>query len=229
MKQKRILVAFVVGALVISGGIARAVLIAPSTPRSAPLAAADPAHPALDLPTGQTGGGQNEAIAVHGAWTITVLSPDGELVSTTSFENSYNSSSFLADVLARQGGVGFWEVFVGGSNSPCLSSGSPTSCVITEPGGWESSPNAFKTLVVSAPHSGADANKLMLSGSATAQRDGSIERVNTNTQECDSSYAPNSPCTSFVMSADFTQKTIAPSIPVITGQQILVTVAISFS
>ena len=126
MKQKRILVAFAIGALVIAGGVARAALIAPSTPQSASTAATDAtAQPALDLPTDQTAGGQDEGIAVHGAWTIKVMSPDGELVSTTSFENTYNSTSFLPDVLARSGGV--WVLAKSMSAEPydpCLINGS---------------------------------------------------------------------------------------------------------
>ena len=96
MKQKRILVAFAIGALVIAGGVARAALKAPPTSRSASPAATDAAQTALGLHTDQTAGGQNEGIAVHGAWTIKVLSPDGQLVSSTSFENSYNRDDDLA-------------------------------------------------------------------------------------------------------------------------------------
>jgi hypothetical protein len=233
MKQKRILVAFAIGALVIAGGVARAALKAPATSRSAS-PATDMAHAALGLHTAQAGGGENEGIAVHGAWTIKVLSPDGQLVSSTSFENSYNPTTILPDVLARNGGIGFWEIGVmGNASAPCTNAaGNPSPCAITEPGGWEGGPNVFKTLVVSAPHSGADAFKLVLSGSATAQRDSSIDYVNTLAQLCtNSDYALNSPCgpAGLATTGNFTQRTLATSIPVVTGQQILVTVIISFS
>ena len=86
----------------------------------------------------------------------------------------------------------------------------------------------FPTLTISAPTSGADAQKVVLSGTATAQADGTIGNVDTRVSFCAPTVATATGCaeTGYI---PFTDTTLASPVPVVTGQQIVVTVKISFS
>lgn len=93
--------------------------------------------------------------------------------------------------------------------------------------------NVFKTLTLSVPSSGTNANKLALSGTATAQQDGSVGFVETRFYECTPATAPSTPCNHVVPGAQllniFTQTTLASPVNVVNGQQIVANGVISFS
>jgi hypothetical protein len=175
-----------------------------------------------------SGNGQHEGIKVHGHWTIEVRNPDGSLATRRVFENAYTPTSFLASLLARQASVGFWSVGLNGTNTvpaPCLSSGQPGACVIFEAGasaaGLAPSSNLFTTLTVNA-----NANSLVLAGTATVGQTGAINLVSTTATSCPNSTPPSTPCIG--QAQGFTLTGIAP-ISVSLGQLVSVTVVISFS
>jgi hypothetical protein len=87
-------------------------------------------------------------------------------------------------------------------------------------------PTAFKTLNVTTPTSGADAGKLVLQGTFNALSDGNVGVVETGIER-------NPP--TGTLGADslpewgFSARVLGTSIPVTTGQQVLITVRFSFS
>ena len=172
-------------------------------------------------PAAEPSGGTQEGIKVHGRWIIEVRDPDGTLVSRTEFDNALQGGgATLAKVLSRERVVGEWRVSLFNLVStlnPCEGATStPASCGITESD--ESSPNLFPTLTVTR-----SGEQVVLSGTATAQRGGAINRVSTTLKDCHP--AVPSSCSS---QGQFTTQTIT-SVPVSQGQGILVTVTLSFS
>ena len=173
--------------------------------------------------------GPSEGIKVHGHWTIEVHNPDGTVVSRREFENALESmgQTLLAAFLARVWSPGGWGIELSSPENgghPCGNSTTTVICHIFEstyPGG--TTLGVFRTLTVT--RSGAGNGVLVLSGAATAGRTGSVSRVNTGVQQCN--FLANCVGSSFPPLA-VTATTIAP-ITVQTGQQIQVTVEISFS
>lgn len=176
----------------------------------------------------------SEGIKVHGHWTIEVRDPDGSLVSRREFENALASpGSFgLGEILTRRKSVGSWFIWVHNTvdaNRPCLdSSSNPAACTISESTHTGTSPQLFKNLtlafpafITSGPH------ELVLSGNATAQRDASINLIQTGMGQCDGTISPSACVT--LGATHFTVASLATPQPVQTGQTILVTVVISFS
>jgi hypothetical protein len=181
-------------------------------------------------------GDQVEGIKVHGHWTIEVRDPDGSLVERREFDNALASTGgnmMLTSILGRDKTVGNWQVWTRSqiASEVCEEpAGTPDiQCHIVEAG----DPSAvgqnkfFETLVVSLP--AGPPYSLNLSGSLTAQRDGSIERVNTVLYFCGSAVASDA-CVGTGTSSGWITDTLLPSpVAVLTGQQVLVNVVISFS
>ena len=173
-----------------------------------------------------------EGIQVHGRWTIEIREPDGALVSRNLFENALTTigARTLTRILARQRSVGMWRLVIedgSGSNHPCLINTIPAACILLEPPGVDVS-NASFNLAVQVPSSGTNQHKLVLSGNATAWRDGIISKVSTEQRTCSPSVAPSNCPTSSGVIATITSTNIT-AVTVQNGQQILVTVVISFS
>jgi hypothetical protein len=84
------------------------------------------------------------------------------------------------------------------------------------------------SLVVSTPTSGADAGKLVLKATLTPTKDASITQVSTSTVECPATTAPATPCHDNGFGG-FSQRTLPAPIPVVAGQQVLLTVKYTFS
>ena len=87
---------------------------------------------------------------------------------------------------------GFGKCVLGGgliSDKPCLFSGVEIACIITESSGTSTNPNVFKTLTAAAPSSGPNFNKLVLTGTAVAQRWCSQLCEYFHTTLCEHSYA----------------------------------------
>lgn len=173
---------------------------------------------------------EQEGVRVHGAWTITVRNPDGSLDTRRTSENSFENPQALSNFLARSRTVGYWRVEAeSGTNSenPCeeTSDGTPRKCRITE----VSNPNfnwVFPGLDISAPDSGDNANSVVANGSFTSQRDGQVEFVSTSVGDCDPSTAPSN-C-NIPTSSVFTSKQFSSPVSVTSGQQVNVSVVISF-
>src|SRR5438309_7311126 len=151
---------------------------APSTDQQSGLAAAQT--------TQSSSGGPNEGIRVHGNWTIEVRNADGTLASRTDFENALVGGPVLSMVLARLTSVGYWSILLeapaNASTGPCGTTPLPppynlNPCYLVEAGSTGAVPGT--TLTVTAPTSGADAGKLVLSGTGTASANSSIASVST--------------------------------------------------
>ena len=157
-------------------------------------------------------GGQKEGIKVHGHWTIDVRNPDGKLVSHREFENALTviGATSFANILGRQRTPYLWSILLlTGNVSPWLSNGNQYPGYIVEYN--DSSPadfRTFKTLTVPVP-TGTDANgnpvpnanKLVLSGNATALGAGQIAGVRTDLTHCPANVLPGNPCSGFSQEA----------------------------
>ena len=116
-----------------------------------------------------------------------------------------------------------------GGNSPC--GGAPAECIAVTSTMLLTGPNIFETLSVSVPNSGPNADKLVLSGSVTALVDGVIDTVGSNILFCGPVRPPGTACGSgdLLGFSTITQASVSPAVSVVAGQQILVTVVITFS
>jgi hypothetical protein len=207
------------------------------TGTEAPAAGASGAVPAgiragVGLPTGplasphRSSGAPQEGVQVHGDWTIEIRDPDGDLVGRHEFRNSFVGAPVLARTLARKLSLGLWRILVNAPGAVCA--GGVVYCSITESGSVEPGP-VSKTLTIDAPSQGANANKLVLKGTFIAASNTSLTNVLTEVWECPSITPPASPCNMTGSANSFTTKALNPAIPVVEGQQVLVTVVISFS
>jgi hypothetical protein len=165
-----------------------------------------------------------QGITVHGWWTIKVID-HGAVVASREFENSLgaNGSAALNALLASKGSInpnfGWWVQLDSSTGiRPCKATlvGSP----VQQP----CNPGA----TVSTPTSGAQAGKLVLSGSVTADPvggSGQIDKVSTVLNLC---LEPTIAQCTFVAGGIFTATSITP-IPVQSTQSVQFTVVISFS
>jgi hypothetical protein len=174
------------------------------------------------------------AIKVHGRWTIEVKSPAGKRVSIRRFENALQlpyGNAVLAKFLARANSPGAWSIVLDSANPPCSQDGTATGtavfCLISESFDTDVQPWIFKTVTVSAPSSGANANALVVRAAINATRDGSVSSVQTLVDRCD--WNAPSPCSGTSSNQAFTAKALGTAVDVKEGQQILTTVVISFS
>jgi hypothetical protein len=172
-----------------------------------------------------------EGIGVHGHWTIEVRDPDGTLVERREFENDLQPTgdTIIINLMGRQRTPSIWSVRLEGG---CLLDTDPTFCEVVEPASASSFPNVFKnlTVAVSGTDNQADTATLTLSGVATAQRDGSVTAVRTSLSSCAPSFSPEvCGATEGSNWLYLTHTTLSESIPVVTGQSIQVSVAITVS
>jgi len=177
-------------------------------------------------------GGQKEGIKVHGHWTIEVQNPDGTLVTRREFENALTpeGGTTLALVLGLKNTFGEWAIRLKGdtnANEPCafqdLGSGQlvPIPCVVSQGNG---------DLKLDVPGSGENANKLVITGQATAQRSGNISTVQTDVGRCQMN-SPNCGGSGYRFTASPVRDVTGQptTLPVTAGRIIQVTVIISFS
>jgi hypothetical protein len=166
---------------------------------------------------------KTDAIKVHGAWTIEVRE-HGRTVRTARFHNELTSkgAETLVSLLSRQSTAGQW--MIGLTPQLCGTAAAPAYCWIDESGGTVAQTH---TLVLSTPDTGDDAGKLVLKATLVATLDNSITTVQTSLIECPPTTAPASPCggSGFL----FSRRDLATPIPVVAGQQVLITVKYSFS
>jgi hypothetical protein len=162
-------------------------------------------------------GGQ--AIQVHGGWTVEVRNPDGSLADQRSFTNDLTSSgaNALAGILAGNYTINRWQI----AASPGIcsdNSGIETLCGVAENDDpIVATQNEFYGgLTVTGPEDAFDPGVLVLNGSFIVQNDGQIDRVTTFLDQLNP------------FAVTFTFALIDP-IPVTTGQQVVISVDISFS
>jgi len=161
-------------------------------------------------------------VTVHGQWTIVVRNKQHRIVARRHFENALvpSGAAVLARLLSRASAAGSWGVNIGfGAIVDSLNTASD-------------SPPFYKNLVVTAPTTGPDANKVVLSGTATPSADTTINNVDTYLGECTGPATAG--CVS-PASSQFTHKALdglngdPAAVPVAAGQQVAVTVKLSFS
>lgn len=176
-------------------------------------------------------GSTADGIKVEGHWKITVKNPDGRVVLVRRFHNDpTNAAQAIATILTRFYTPGYWFVQLSSTaNDPaCVESGNPNTCTLTDPsdtGSFSSNASTFKTLTTSAT---CCQSTIVLNGSMTAQRAGVVDQVSTNLGVCTRTIAPSTACglSSFW---PFTNRVLGAPITLVTGQQLLVTVTLSFS
>jgi hypothetical protein len=167
---------------------------------------------------------QQSTVRVHGLWMIKVRSRAGRIVAQRRFENALTGPGALAQILARQQSVGFWSVVLNAPvDKPCDANGTATACLIAEYGSLTS--NRSNNLTISYDSS---AQATVLSGSINASRTGQVEDVSTYVYLCDPTNPPSSPC-GIGSPPQITAKQLIPPVDVQSGQQISVTVQITFS
>ena len=161
-------------------------------------------------------------VTVHGQWTIIVRNKHHKIVARRHFENALvpSGAAVLARLLSRASGAGSWGVNIG------------FGAIVDSINTATDSPPFYKNLTVTAPTSGPDANKVVLSGTATPSSDTTINNVDTYLGEC--TGPPTAGCVS-PASSQFTHKALdglngdPAAVPVAAGQQVAVTVKLSFS
>lgn len=191
-------------------------------------------NPATQVAGRSPASSPSEGIEVRGLWTIDIRNPDGSLATHREFHNDLQPSgrSSLILILSRTRTPGEWSIALASAVSgdgACLRSDQPSSCIVAESTDPRSSfPEVFPNLVLQLL-----GGELILSGSAVAQRDGSIGRVLTYLKTCSATVdacvgSPVSTNFQFTATALTTQDGALAPISVSTGQQILVTVRLSF-
>jgi hypothetical protein len=169
------------------------------------------------------------AIKVHGRWTLQVRQPSGRIVRTYRFHNDLYpafGAGRISQMLLGSSTPGTWQIYLFGApgSMPCSAFGSQTGCSIVK-AGWGGVGHAFDNLVQSSISGG-----LRLKGSAIADNDGQITNVWTYLSGCSASVAA-SDCDQSASSSTtvVTQRALATTVSVLAGQQVLVTVDLTFS
>jgi hypothetical protein len=163
-------------------------------------------------------------VTVHGQWTIIVRNKHHKIVARRHFENALVSTGAgtIAALLTGNAVAGSWGVNV------------TFGAIVDQYNSASDSPPFYKNLVVTAPTSGPDANKLVLSGTATPSADTTITQVDTYVGTC-ALPSNGAHCTSVPAAPQFTHKALdglngdPAAVPVAAGQQVAVTVKLSFS
>jgi hypothetical protein len=162
---------------------------------------------------------------------VDVRNPDGSLASHNEFENALvagHGNVALAQLLARMHSVTSWRIVTTSLDGLQCTYGSYLDrCEIFEP----SIPGG--NLTVSSPTTVENFGKLVLNGHFTAGNDGSLHDVTTYIEMCPPTYTPGQDCIGETRGSDvtepFTSKTLDPVVSVANGQQVQITVVISFS
>ncbi|HUJ92862.1 MAG TPA: hypothetical protein VLW05_09190 [Gaiellaceae bacterium] len=163
-------------------------------------------------------------VTVHGQWTIIVRNKQHRIVARRHFENSLVSTGAgtIAQLLTGNVVEGSWGVNV------------TFGAIVDQYNSASDSPPFYKNLVVTAPTSGPDVNKVVLSGTATPSADTTITQVDTYVGTCPLPSA-GAHCTNTPAAPQFTHKALdglngdPAAVPVAAGQQVAVTVKLSFS
>lgn len=60
--------------------------------------------------TADSGDALGESVQVHGDWKIDVVDPDGTVADSIEFRNAFVGQSVLAQVLAQESAIQFWQI-----------------------------------------------------------------------------------------------------------------------
>lgn len=189
-------------------------------------------------------GASEEGVRVHGAWKLVVRDRAGNVVARRSFTNDLTSygGGRLAAVLSREVSVGHWSIMLDSRNGAagqgtgiCVSpTGAPASCQIGEPGIFPAgtAPGSLaQNLVLTVPPENAP--RFTLSGSIVAKSAASVRVVSTVLSTCDGPQLRTQRCTGSNRGSGwaggFTRRVLPQPLPVAVGQQVEVSVTLSFS
>ncbi|MBI2860150.1 MAG: hypothetical protein HYX91_01425 [Chloroflexi bacterium] len=179
----------------------------------------------------QPSGPPGEGIKVHGHWTIEVRNPDGTVAERREFDNALVSPVYLAAILAREESVGGWrvrlEALVEADNAFADSNSLPKPAELLEITSLAVGPNIFKNLTVANPQVDPY-GQVVMSGAATANRDGKVEMVSTIAMRLPAASPPSSTYEG-LGATYFTSTQLANALILTSGQQVNVTVVLSFS
>lgn len=170
-----------------------------------------------------------EGINVHGHWTIEVRNPDGTLAEFREFDNALSGlgSQSLAMILGRQASVGGWAIYLLGSTFTGRTPDGHAGVAIVEstyPSG--TAYNVSRTLTLTAPGmTDTVSQPLRLTGTATADTNGSITQVETVLSKLPTTEAPSN---RYGSSALFTSAILESPVSLTAGQSVTVTVVITF-
>jgi hypothetical protein len=176
-----------------------------------------------------------DGVQVHGHWTVVVRSTSGKVVGRYRFHNDFVGAALgtsggadaLAEILSGGAAPGAWDLTIQGSACPASNGNFCQMFMPAASPSFFASPPDTKNLTVTAPTSGTDAFTIVLQGDVTATSDGDITRVGSGLQKCPSAAAVGGDCG--IGYNEITDRTLASPIPVSSGQDISVTVKLSFS
>jgi hypothetical protein len=195
------------------------------------------AAPAIESPTP---GSPQEGIKIHGHWTIEVKNLDGTLAERREFENALTpegrGSIMLISILSRQKSMGGWVINLGEDykdDGPWMLGDFSTKAAILESSYAGAYQYAYRNLTIETNTNlnSPDVGKMTLKGTATAAQSGQFKRVATFFHTLDPNIlpSPDYPGNSATSMYPFTFKDLDVPIVLTAGQQISVTVNISFS
>jgi hypothetical protein len=186
----------------------------------------------------QQAAGPREGVKVHGHWIIEVKNPDGTRAQYREFENALlgQGGEALSSILAAQLVPSTWFVWLGSEVStmgPCTLVAASVPCASTTPIGAQGAVATayFPTLTISAPTSGPNSGKVVLSGNVTSTyaQPSNIGYVQTRIRMCPASQLAGVACPGTSFEKFFSQAAVSPAIPIVPGQIIQVTVIFSVS
>jgi hypothetical protein len=178
---------------------------------------------AIALAPSGASGGSDESVAVSGHWLIEVRDPDGTLVTRREFHNALTGASRLAEHVRGVFTPGPMRVVLACAFATCVNP-CPNRCSVTEARAvGAASTSLFKNLTVTTLPTGFE-----LRGFVVASTDGAITTVQTFVGLCPPNVAPAN-CVVSQEATSLTGTNLSSPVPVASGQQVLVTVAVSFA
>ncbi|MFH1809147.1 MAG: hypothetical protein ABIJ09_10410 [Pseudomonadota bacterium] len=177
-------------------------------------------------------GAMKQSIAIKGHWQIEVRNPDGTVTQRREFDNAFVGALSMQELMQRQNVIGAWHISLYGVGanpaSACMAT-NPEPCVIREPQPPAQEDTRYSFNLSLTPSTSG----VRFSGSKVASRDGVVGRVDLGYTACPGNNSPES-CAAWnvvqMESKAFTAHalTAGQEISLITGQQILVSVEVSF-
>jgi hypothetical protein len=157
-------------------------------------------------------------VNLHGHWVVSVEDPDGQIASSSEFDNAFVGANTLSTLLTGAATVGSWSIILSGTADACTGSAGVT-CLITEADVEGNTAAAYDSFDLAVSTTG---DSIVLSGSATVNATTSLTSVGSSLASCGNTVAPNA-CTTdgSVPTANVTATSITP-IAVSPGQVVRV-------
>ncbi len=169
----------------------------------------------------------SSGIEVHGHWRIEILDKDGKSVSVTEFDNEFFGNNVVSKLLSgsenEYGSSGGFRIQLMGTPDPCVSS----DCYIAQ-----NSFNCGDGLTHHSTNLNISAGvSIQLSGSVIAEQNSAIEGVQVTLKHCYETILPSACENEDTLCSfrNFSGTALPTPQNVQSGQQILVTIEISFS